>query len=258
MAHPHNPPVPTPPLIAVSPNANPAEDRALYRFKALEYGEAELASAVAGAGGLPLLAYRAGRTGDAALAAHAADVIARCDGLLLSGGVDLTPATYGAAPEPPWGDGDPDRDAFELALYRAALAAGLPILAICRGAQLVNVAEGGTLWQDLSALRTGSLCHRDFARYDRHGHGLALAADAGPLGALFGGAPRWVNSVHHQGVRRLGADLDVLATAPDGVVEAFTHRRPSWLLAVQWHPEWMQDRPDQRRLFDAFVDACRR
>jgi len=246
-----------PPVIAISPNALPAEDRALYKGKPLEYGEASLAASVQRAGGLPMMPYRALIDEPDAIAELAEAAMSRCDGLLLSGGQDIAPETYGdALLDPRWG-GDPLRDAFEIALYRAAIADGKPVLGVCRGAQLVNVAEGGTLWQDIPSLRPDSLVHRDQERYDTLGHELRVAPGS-LLERLLGTTSLWVNSVHHQGVRQLAPRAEAIAWAPDGVVEAFVVPPAGWVLAVQWHPEWMPDEPLQVALFEALVERASR
>lgn len=243
------------PLIAISPNALPAEDRRLYKGKPLEYGEAHMAAAVARAGAIPLMVYRA-ELEPQALDAWADAILQRVDGLVLSGGEDIAPTHYGEVAHDPAWRGNSDRDALELALYRAALAHGKPVLGICRGAQLIAVAEGGSLWQDLPSMRQGSLTHRSQELYDALAHGLEIDPAVGFLAALFEGEDAHVNSVHHQGVRAEPPSLRVLARAPDGLAEAFV-RPDAWVLGVQWHPEWMQARKSQRLLFERFVDAAR-
>jgi len=211
---------------------------------------------VAAAGGLPLMVYRAEHTDDA-LVPWAEALLARVDGLLLSGGEDIAPTHYGeVAAQPAWA-GQPQRDALELALYRAAVAAGKPVLGICRGAQLIGVAEGGGLWQDLPSMRPETLPHRSQELYDRLEHGLEIDSHGAFLASLFDGEDTVVNSVHHQGLRQRPESLRVVARAPDGVPECFV-RDDAWVLAVQWHPEWMQVRRSQRRLFELFVAAARR
>ncbi|PKN56090.1 MAG: peptidase C26 [Deltaproteobacteria bacterium HGW-Deltaproteobacteria-14] len=247
----------SPPLIAISPNHLPAEDRRLYKHKPLEYGEGAMARVVRDAGGLPLMPYRAGAEARRDLDALAEATMRRCDGLLLSGGTDVDPASYGAELRDPAWAGDPLRDAHEIALYRAAVTLGKPVLGVCRGAQVINVAEGGTLWQDLPSLRPSAIVHRDQERYDANAHGLELAA-AGLVARLFAGegAPV-VNSVHHQGVDTLAPAATAEAWAPDGLVEAFTVRDHRWVVAVQWHPEWLGG-VSSARLFDAFVREAAR
>jgi len=243
-----------PPLVAISPNYLPPEDRRLYQGKALEYGESQLALAITRAGAVPLMVYRAEhRLED--LGIWAQTLVGRIDGLVLSGGQDIGPETYGDTLLDPRWVGDPHRDTFELALYRAAVALGKPVLGICRGAQLIGVAEGGTLWQDLPSLRgaqTPTLLHRDQALYDGLQHGLDF--DHPFLERLFDGEPRVVNSVHHQALHQVPPSLTVLATAPDGVPECYV-RGDAWVLALQWHPEWMTSKPAER-VFETFVAAC--
>ena len=243
------------PLIAVSPNHLPAEDRRFYKGKPLEYGEAHLAAAVAAAGGIPLMVYLAEQSDT--IAGWAESIVAQVDALLLSGGEDIAPTNYGEAPGDPDWAGNPRRDELELALYRAALAADKPVLGVCRGAQLIGVAEGGSLWQDLPTLRPDTIVHRSQEDYDRLAHALEIDARASFLAALFDGEEAVVNSVHHQGLKDEPAPLRVIARAPDGVAECYVHE-DAWVLGVQWHPEWMQSRPSQRRLFETFVAAARR
>jgi len=248
--------MPPQPLIAISPNYLPPESRRFYQGKPLEYGESHLASAVSRAGAMPLMVYRTERTDDE-LTSWAADLIDRVDGLVLSGGQDIAPETYGESLQDPSWVGDRDRDAFEIALYRAAIAADKPVLGVCRGAQLIGVAEGGSLWQDLPSLRGAehpTLHHREQERYCRLEHDLELLDD-GFLARVFSDEPRVVNSVHHQALRREPPSLRVLARAPDGVAECFV-RDDAWVLAIQWHPEWMQQRASQRRVFSIFAEAC--
>jgi putative glutamine amidotransferase len=244
------------PLIGVSPNAFPAEDRKFYKNKPLEYGDASIATAVRGAGGLPMMLYRAGADSPEALAAHADALVARVDALVLTGGADVSPGMYGEeALNPAW-VGDPDRDRWEMALYRAALSHQVPVLGVCRGAQLINVAEGGSLWQDLATLRDGSKVHRSQELYDGLSHDVSVV-EGTELFALFGDDTHHVNSVHHQGLKAVPDHLRVIATSPDGVAEAIERAGTPWVLGVQWHPEWMQDRPAQRRIFERLIELAR-
>lgn len=205
---------------------------------------------VAKAGGLPLvLSPLAGP--------EAADaLLAGLDGLLLSGGDDLDPALYGAAPHPKLGPLDPPRDAFELALYRAARAAGRPVLAICRGMQLVNVAHGGTLIQDLPSEQLGPIRHAAGGPRDARAHPVHLTAGS-RIAAACGDTDFTVNTFHHQAVARLGAGLVATGVAPDGVLEACETTEGPWMVAVQWHPEELTATagPDTA-LFTAFLRAA--
>ncbi len=175
-------------------------------------------------------------------------------GLVLLGGNDLAAGTYGQEPHPSVYGVSTVRDEFELALCRAALALDLPLLAICRGAQLLNVVRGGTLHQHVTD---------DFPGHGRPGveggqqvHPVDLVA--GSLVARSTGTTRVAASCHHhQAVDRLGDGLVVSARAPDGIVEGLELPGARWLVAVQWHPEDTAGRdPVQQRLFDAFVAEC--
>jgi len=155
-------------------------------------------------------------------------------GLVLSGGEDVEPGRYGAAPHPKLGETDRARDAVEVALVAGAERRGLPILAICRGIQILNVALGGTLYQDLASERPGPVDHAD-AR-SRHG----LCVDSGTLlHRTLATAQASVNSRHHQAIRDVAPALHVNAWAEDGVIEGAERKDPGgpWALAVQWHPE---------------------
>ena len=179
---------------------------------------------------------------------RAGAALAAVRGLVLTGGEDVAPARYGAAPHPRLGDVDPVRDAAELALIAAARARGLPILAICRGIQILNVALGGTLYQDLDSERPGPVPHND--ETGRH----PVHVEAGSLlERTLGTRSASVNSRHHQAIRDLAPGLKAVAWADDGVIEG---AEPSgatepWIVAVQWHPEDLTE----RALFDGFARA---
>lgn len=187
------------------------------------------------------------------------DMYGRLDGLLLPGGVDIHPSSYGQAARPGLRRTDPERDAVELTLARWALADDLPVLGLCRGLQVINVAQGGTLFQDLATERLGTGRH-DFEppEFERNflAHHVDVAA-ASRLREVVGEPAVLVNSMHHQGVDRLGQGLTVTAVAPDGVAEA-VEGEGRFVLGVQWHPESLI--PGDRvacGLFAGFVDACR-
>jgi putative glutamine amidotransferase len=187
------------------------------------------------------------------------DVLAPFDGVVLLGGGDVNPALYHEAPEPEVYGIEPDRDALELALARNAIAAGVPLLAICRGAQVLNVALGGTLVQHLPD-RDGTGAH---GRPERDGSPAVheVAVEPGSrLAAALGGAtvlPDCI-SIHHQAADRVAPGLVVTARSADGVVEALETSSPSWVLGVQWHPERSAATdPRQQAIFDAFALAAR-
>jgi len=185
-------------------------------------------------------------------------VLARADGLLLTGGDDVDPALFGAMPHSTYEPAEPGRDAYEIALVRRALAAGVPVLAICRGLQVLNVAAGGTLIQDIP-----SECRTAVNHSGPSSAALAHAVEVVPgshLDALLersaGTGPVMVNSRHHQAVDVLGQGLLVTAKAPDGIVEGVEGSGPAFCVGVQWHPESFYRSHEFDRLFSAFVAAC--
>ncbi|MBR3765430.1 MAG: gamma-glutamyl-gamma-aminobutyrate hydrolase family protein [Clostridia bacterium] len=206
------------------------------------------------AGGTPLLLPQ---TGDASAVARYAQLI---DGLLLSGGDDIDPARYGEAQSWSCGDICPQRDEFELALCREVLRLGKPIFGICRGIQLLNVALGGTLYQDLKSEWPGSLAHQQHQKPEYTSHPVSIVSDT-QLQHILETDMLAVNSHHHQAVKELAPELRVSALSPDGVIEAVEHMQLPFCLAVQWHPERLAWRPGQdahTALFRAFVEACLR
>ena len=182
--------------------------------------------------------------------------LAGLQGLLLSGGTDVNPARYSGTPHPGNEAPDDPRDEMETALLGEALAADLPVLAICRGMQLFNVAHGGTLIQHLDNAAAHVVRGNDPALPVHE----ILIEPGTRLAAILGEGAHAVNSRHHQAVERAGAGLRVTArSTPDGVIEAMERSDRGFALAVQWHPE-DQARRDatQRKLFEAFAEACRR
>src|SRR3954447_8479774 len=180
----------------------------------------------------------------------------RClDAVCLSGGPDLDPAQYGASPAHELGPLEPALDDFELAVARVADQSGLPILGICRGAQALNVARGGTLHQHLPAITDHSVEHRQTASGWEQTHEVRVE-QASRLGHILGTGGAWVNSFHHQAVDRLGSGLRAVAWAPDGTVEGIEDAGDRLVLGVQWHAQTL-DRSPHPRLFEALVAAAR-
>lgn len=205
---------------------------------------------LAQAGALPLMAPLTAREEDVR------QLFALCDGVLLTGGHDVSPSLYGQARLPVCGACSPRRDAMETALLALALAADKPVLGICRGVQLVNAALGGTLWQDLPSQRPSATGHHQRPPYDVPAHGVTLLPGT-PLRALLGRDSLPVNSYHHQAVRDLAPPLRAMAVAEDGLVEAVYHPQKRFLWGVQWHPEFsFQSDPASRAIFGAFARAC--
>lgn len=182
----------------------------------------------------------------------------RLDGLLLLGGGDLAPAYYGEDAIPQTQPPEVARDRLELDLLREALDDDLPLLGICRGLQMLNVALGGTLVQDIPAQLPGALNHEmSSGGHEDRRHPIAIEPGS-RLAAIIGATQHPVNSYHHQAIGRLGAQARAVARTEDGVVEAIELPERPFALAVQFHPERMvEDDPAMRRLFEAFVAACR-
>jgi putative glutamine amidotransferase len=177
-------------------------------------------------------------------------VVASLDALVLSGGGDVDPSLYGQIAVPEVDGLDAGRDAYELALLGAALTLGIPVLGICRGAQLINVARGGTLVQHLPGVT--ELSHREKDRVAEAVHTVDVAPDSF-LATVTGSTVLGVNSLHHQAVDRVGAGLRVVGRAPDGVVEAIESAGPERLLGVQWHPELLVEDAAHVALFEWLV-----
>lgn len=189
---------------------------------------------------------------------YAARALDGVDGLVLTGGEDMDPAWYQMEPHPKANPPSRERDLFELALFAAARQRELPILGICRGIQVVNVALGGTLWQDLPSERPGSVDHYPEAARGERTHLVRLQPGTITAAAL-GGTEVRVNSFHHQAIRDLAPQLAATGWSEDGLIEAVeSGPGQPWLLAVQWHPEEMtgEARSPDRGLFRALVERA--
>jgi putative glutamine amidotransferase len=189
-----------------------------------------------------------------------ADVVHRTDALLLTGGGDVDPNLYGEPPHATFQPSEPGRDAYEIALVRAATEAGLPIFAICRGMQVLNVALGGTLIQDIPSMVNGAQHHAVPEPRFAIAHEVWVAKGsrlATLMAEKLDGDTCQVNSRHHQAVKAVAPGWEVTGTAPDGVIEAIEQAGPVFRMAVQWHPENFWRTGEFRPLFEAFVDAAR-
>ena len=229
------------PLIGISVCLmHPDASRKSAPSKTLQFIEQSTAHWVMSGGALPvLIPSHLGETARGDISC--ADYAQRLDGLVLHGGADIWPGHYGEAPIKPEWAGDAQRDAYELALVRAFVDAKKPIFGICRGLQLINVAFGGTLYQDLFTQSPGARVHQDRALYDNLFHFLDIVADSKMMQLLGKQTSTKINSIHHQGIKELATGFVVEARcAEDGVIEAIRHTGPTYIAGVQWHPELHQ------------------
>lgn len=190
------------------------------------------------------------------------EIYARLDGIFLTGGVDVDPRNYGEIKAEYCGRIDPPRDAVEIQLIRWTMMDRKPILAVCRGIQVMNVAMGGSLYQDVSKQLPSAIKHDYFPTKenpsrDYLAHTIEVNKNS-RLGELLGPTPLPVNSMHHQAIKELAPGLAVTARAPDGIIEAVEGTDDQYLVAVQWHPEELADRDaGMKRLFTSFVEASK-
>jgi len=238
-----------PPLIGISAGSEPGTGLLSLPLYAISQ---TYVRATCDAGGLPLLLPPALDDGDVQR------LLERLDGLLLSGGGDVAAEWYGGVDSPLIKKVDRERDRAELALARRALQTGKPVLAICRGIQVLNVAAGGTLYVDIPTQVPGALLHLPEAGQplDASAHMVQLAPGS-QVAAILGVESATVNSFHHQAAREVGVGLVVTARAPDGVVEGLERPDHPFCVGVQWHPEIeIGNQGGMGRLFQALVRAA--
>jgi len=215
----------------------------------IQYSPLDYVDAVSRAGGIPILIPLVATE-------EAADAwLERMDGVILSGGMDVDPASYGQEPAKDMGGIDGPKDEMEEILTKKILSYGTPTLAICRGIQVVNVFAGGTLFQDVSAAADPPLKHSQRTTDERPTHSIAIEPGS-CLEEVFGGCQARVNSYHHQCVDRVADGFRVTARAPDGIIEAIEHTEYPYLVCVQFHPELLTHLPEFLRLFESHVKAC--
>lgn len=182
------------------------------------------------------------------------ELLGTVDGVLFTGGPDVDPRVYGEEPDPTVKVSS-ERDAMELSLLPMAIDAGIPVFCICRGEQLLNVALGGTLWQDLPSMRDCGVDHNQSGEHYAHRNAVLPST---PLASLIGEREILVNSLHHQAIKALAPALMPMAVSEDGLVEAVYMPEKSFVWGVQWHPERSFDvSEDSRKIFAAFISACK-
>ncbi|CAB5645191.1 Gamma-glutamyl-gamma-aminobutyrate hydrolase PuuD [Comamonas aquatica] len=248
-------------LSACFSHADPS--RPLFTGKTLQYVEQSIAHWIMSSGAMVVMVpCPMGETakGDVTLAHYAQWL----DGVVMHGGADVWPGSYGEEPLRPEWLGDRVRDLYDLAVVEAFSQAGKPIFGVCRGLQLINVAFGGTLYQDILTQVPGAQMHRNATTYDRHQHDIHIVKGS-RLAQLYPNTyMARVNSIHHQGIKDVAPGFEVEAwSVPDHIPEAIYRRAPgqSYIAATQWHPEFHhQDSPiiDSSVLLGDFLSACQR
>lgn len=216
----------------------------------MDYTFAEYSQAVRQFGGAPVLIPVA-QNQDSLRA-----ILARLDGLILTGGPDINPKFYGEQPLAGLGDIDEDLDRMELEVARMTFQKDLPLLAICRGIQVLNVSMGGTLYQDIPRQVQESINHAQKADKGISTHSIRVEKNT-LLYQILKRREIWVNGKHHQAIKDPAPGLIMSARAKDGIIEAVEHPSRKFFLGVQWHPEgtWRED-PSSKKLFRAFVEAA--
>ena len=185
------------------------------------------------------------------------------DGLLLQGGEDMSPQSYGEQPINPRWSGDQVRDRYEIELFHEFVSQGKPVFGICRGHQLINVALGGSLYQDIPTQCAGSIEHRNSEKYEHCFHEMRILPNTWLARLYPGVTTKRINTIHHQALKKLGEGLVPEAMSdPDGIVEAIRWEGHSFVVGVQWHPEFMDPKDpsliESKPLLDAFLAACER
>lgn len=235
-----------------------------FRNKTLQYLEQSIAHWVMAHGALAFMLPTLVEQGEVERkAVRVSDYVRELDGLILQGGADVSPVSYHCEPQREEWRGDRVRDLYEIELFWEFMIQGKPILGICRGCQLINVALGGTLYQDLPTELDDVANHNDAELYDALSHQIIFSSDASLIDMYGGRRDGWVSSIHHQAVNKLGKDLKIEAwSLPDRVIEAIRWRGEGFVLGVQWHPEFHTPNDPlllpREPLIGAFLDAARR
>lgn len=233
------------PIIGVTPQMEKDELKYMMNFKDIK--------AIEKAGGIPVIIPAYSDYQEIGL------LLDKLDGLYLTGGIDVDPSLYHEEPHPNLGMIVPERDRLEKEMITYFLEKDKPILGVCRGCEILNVAAGGTMYQDLASQYKGELIqHRQKAASDHRSHSVKIAPSS-LLEKLVKAKEIRVNSLHHQANRSLGEDFIISAMASDGVIEGFESIKHRFVLGVQWHPEGLVDLKDDASLdiYRGFIEACK-
>ena len=236
------------PIIGISSSVIVDDSGSFAGYKRA-YVNKDYVDAVIKAGGVPLIIPF---NTDKEVIISQAQVI---DGLIISGGHDVSPYNYGQEPSPLLGETFPERDTYEMLLLEESKKRNLPILGICRGSQIINVAGGGTLYQDLSLIPGNVLKHNQVSKPTLKTHKIQIEENS-IISEIFG-KETMVNSFHHQALDKVADDFKVVARASDGIVEAIQHKTYKFLVGVQWHPEMLAVECDEaRELFKRLIEEA--
>jgi len=216
-----------------------------------DYLKREYHKSIINAGGIPILLAN---TSEISIIK---EYIESIDGLLVSGGEDLHPKYFGQKPHKSITLSAPERDNFEIKIIKLALKNNIPVFGICRGFQVINIALGGNIFQDLSCAPFKALRHADPKEVGDVFHKIKIEKNT-LLSEIIGAGRIEVNSSHHQIINKIGKRLKASAHSPDGVIESLESPDFRFLLAVQWHPEMISKRFHSKRLFNAFIEECRK
>lgn len=233
-------------------------ERKIFKGKTLLYLEQSLAHWIMSEGALVFMIPSV--AGESKI--RLKDLVSELDGLVLQGGADVSPKSYHQDPMKPEWSGDAIRDRYEIELLNEFVAQKKPVLGVCRGAQLINVAFGGTLYQDIVHELPESSHHRNWEIYDQHFHDIQFEPGS-KLSKLYPNIQSTkINSIHHQALKQIGKDLKVEACSPeDGIVEAVSYAGDSYVLGVQWHPEFHDPKNksvlDSQPILKDFLAAAR-
>ena len=237
---------------------HPDPNRNIFKGKTLQYLEQSIARWVMSSGAMLFMIPSPQENSPIKLSDYAREL----DGLVLQGGSDVSPTSYGETPIKPEWSGDKIRDDYEIALTHAFMKVHKPVLGICRGVQLINVAMGGSLFQDIKTQRPDAQSHRDAALYDQAFHEVEFVPNSG-LAKLYPGTSKAkINTVHHQAPKDISKYLAVEAwSVPDRIPEALRWQGEGYLFGVQWHPEFQdparKDLLDTKPILDEFLSAAR-
>ena len=238
------------PIIGISSSVIVDDSGSFAGYKRA-YVNKDYVDAVIKAGGVPLIIPF---NTDKEVIISQAQVI---DGLIISGGHDVSPYNYGQEPSPLLGETFPERDDYEMLLLEESKKRNLPILGICRGSQIINVAAGGTLYQDLSLIPGNVLKHNQVSKPTLKTHKIQIEENS-IISEIFG-KETMVNSFHHQALDKVADDFKVVARASDGIIEAIQHKTYKFLVGVQWHPEMLAVECDEaRELFKRLIEEAKK